>query len=712
MTRINKINSIQSFPDQLVILSNEAYPSVRQGSVLRKSRAQFVPAGTDSSCVRMTIRQHKNNLKLIPQHIPKFLFFLFLCTISFTTLNAQEALRPLGCNPNYFYNDLKKNAAVQKNIQSKTLAVASLTLPFKEDFFYASTESYPRQALWSDSGTYVNTGHAIAPPSIGVATFDGLNKHGYPYQPNLVNMSLTFPADTLTSKPVNLLTVSGQTLLPSDSVALTFYYQARGFGDTPESIDSLLVDFFRPLDNRWDTRVWYSRGNQNANINDTIFKRAFVRIDSTAYLQDGFKFRFRNKATTAGDFDHWHVDYIYLNKNRSIIADTTYDDMAFGYVPTPLLAKYAAMPWEQYIPGEKAAKNSVLIRNNNSALIPNMSYENKMYDPLNVLTYSYTGGAIPELKSFKYSGWSNASPHANPSFNHTFTPFTDSADFKIVHNIYRSGASTDFFPNNDTVIQFQKFRNYYAFDDGSAEAAYYVTGVGSKIVQKITVNAADTLQALRIYFDPVGSLSQVENYTFRINVWNSNGPLPGALIYKDSLIKPKYFKTEFNAGPEYTLTTPQVLSPGDYFIGIQQNGALTPSLGIGFDRNTNHMESLLFDSGNGWTQSTIPGALMMRSVFGKKVPKPVGIPETVSYIESIPSGVFPNPADDMLTIKNNGDIKSSYQLMNMMGQILVENKFEESSHTISTENIAEGVYFLILRSGNSPAQTRKIIIRH
>src|SRR6185295_10828119 len=97
------------------------------------------------------------------------------------------------------------------------------------------------------------------------------------------------PADTLTSRPINLLTVGAQTLQATDSVALTFYYEARGFGDSPELSDTLLVDFYKPLApvivnptlttyGAWQNNVWAMRGNSNPNINDTVFKRGFIWI--------------------------------------------------------------------------------------------------------------------------------------------------------------------------------------------------------------------------------------------------------------------------------------------------------------------------------------------------------------------------------------------------------------------------------------------------
>jgi hypothetical protein len=654
------------------------------------------------------------------------IFFSLLCFI-LVSLRAQEFIRPLNSNINCIYPDLRKNGSHSISRQNKT-AAASLSLPFLDDFYYATLQSYADTNLWSGKSAYVNTSHGIAPPSIGVATFDGLNFKGYPHNPGLTNMSQSLAADTLTSKAINLYTRNTLTLQPSDSVSLTFYYQARGFGDWPELTDSLLVDFYMPFapiytinPNNHDStivgygqwqKVWWHRGNPDANTNDTIFKRAYIPIVDTAYFHDGFKFRFRNKATTAGDFDQWHVDYVFLDFHRAI-TDTAYDDISIGYVPTPLLARYSAMPWEQYVSGERANYQSVFIRNNNNLDVPNMSYESRMYDNLGAPTYSYNGGAINNLRPFRSNGWSNAAPHAHPAFTYTFNaPFTDSADFKMVHYIYRSG-SGDFITNNDTVVQYQRFRNYFAFDDGSAEAAYYINGSSVQIVERITLNVADTLRAVRIYFDPVGNITQAaSSYSFQLVVYADGGSgLPGIQLYKDSLVLPKYLQAGPNVAPEYTLTTPQVYGPGDYYVGIKQKTA-NIDIGIGFDRNLDHSQNVFFQNGGAWTQSGIRGSLFMRPVFGRKILSPTaGLHELNSQPAIGAALIYPNPASNMLYINCKSESKLSYEIMNLMGQVLAQEPLEKNAHEINTATLSEGIYLIVLKSDKQIVQSQRIIIQ-
>src|ERR1019366_5660480 len=54
-----------------------------------------------------------------------------------------------------------------------------LYLPFFDDFSYAGP--YPNASKWLDQYIFVNHTKAIAPPTLGFSTFDGLNQYGFPY---------------------------------------------------------------------------------------------------------------------------------------------------------------------------------------------------------------------------------------------------------------------------------------------------------------------------------------------------------------------------------------------------------------------------------------------------------------------------------------------------------------------------------------------------
>ncbi len=644
----------------------------------------------------------------IKHHISRF-SALALFTLLFLNTSAQEQLGPLSGNLQYQYKDLQPTVGTVPALNTQQRA-ASLFLPFLDDFYYASSQLYASPLLWQDSLVYINQGFPIAPPSIGVATFDGLNRHGYPYTTlGAPDLNSSSAADTLTSRPINLfVTSSSQTLTPSDKIGLSFYYQARGYGEAPEGIDSLILDFYKPHQNKWQNRVWSMRGSTNPNTNDSAFKRAFLYLRDTSYLHNGFMFRFRNKATNSGDFDHWHVDYVYLNTNRDSLADTLYNDVTFARVPTSFLKNYNTMPWEQYDANEMAKNNSVRLKNNYSSNI-NIYYAIGFRTALGANQYTYSAQAN-NIPSFKTIGYFNnaafSNPASHPTFTYSYPLLTDSADFNIKHFIYRSGANNDFITDNDTVMQYQRFRNYYAHDDGGAEGGYYVLGTGAEMAVKIKVNTTDTFRGLRVYFDPA-PLGSANKFYFKIRLY-SGSTLPQNLIYTSEALYPKYINKDYRPFPEYELKTPLLLNPGTYFVGIQQQ--LSTGLVVGFDKNSYFPGSLVFNAGKGWEASGYAGALMMRPVMGKKIYPPLGVQELADLRDAI--SIYPNPAEGTFNIYTGTDNLMEYSLLNQLGQEVLRGSCMQPETPVNTNNLSAGLYFVKISSGSNLISQHKLIIRN
>ena len=113
---------------------------------------------------------------------------------------------------------------------------------------------------------------------MGVVTFDGLNSSGQPYNWNTGSVDWS---DYLTSKPIFL----GQKDI-SDSIYLSFFYQLGGYGETPDSTDSLAIEFYNPSNENWST-IWSINGFESDQ-----WYYEHILLDSIKYFQDGFKFRF------------------------------------------------------------------------------------------------------------------------------------------------------------------------------------------------------------------------------------------------------------------------------------------------------------------------------------------------------------------------------------------------------------------------------------
>ena len=88
---------------------------------------------------------------------------------------------PLKTNPalvNYTKQAKAKHVYVWRLISDSIV----LSLPFLDDFSHGGP--YPDTNFWIDNAAYINNTYPICPPTLGVATLDGVNNEGQPYNPN------------------------------------------------------------------------------------------------------------------------------------------------------------------------------------------------------------------------------------------------------------------------------------------------------------------------------------------------------------------------------------------------------------------------------------------------------------------------------------------------------------------------------------------------
>ena len=82
-------------------------------------------------------------------------------------------------------------------------------------------------------------------------------------------------------------------------------------------------------------------------------------------------------------------------------------------------------------------------------------------------------------------------------------------------------------PDNDSIVHVQVFRDYYAYDDGSAEKAYALDSQvgGGELVVAFDLQDADTLEGLWIHFAPFFDDAVGETYTLKVR--GEDGENPG-----------------------------------------------------------------------------------------------------------------------------------------------------------------------------------------
>lgn len=611
--------------------------------------------------------------------IKALLYIVFLN--SFLTVSAQEVVKGLVTNPII-------RSEWEKFDKKKGLKAAdTLELPFFDDF--SRTTIYPDPTKWLDNYVFINNTYSEKQITEGVATFDALDNTGRLYETASPSV---FEADHLTSSPIDL------NYLPSDSIYLSFLYEAGGLADPPETDDSLTLQFLAPSEGIWYP-VWKVLG-------DTItgFKTAIIPITQTKFLQKGFQFRFINysslSASTSdpsmiGNGDEWNLDYVLLDKNRNY-ADTVPHDVAFTLPVRSILKTYEAMPWKQFkqvFLSEMGPWITIHYQNNDN-IVRNVTRNFEIWDEYkNELVYAFSAGAtnIDPFERVDYMA----------NLLYTFSSDNpDSALFRV-----KSFLTTDFFDrkDNDTILYHQVFGNYFAFDDGTAEAGYGINGLGSKnamVAYRYTSYFEDTLRAVQICFND--SYQNANLRTFDLMVWADNNGIPGDVIYTQENMNVT-LGDGINGFYTYILNDPQAIN-GDFYVGWRQSSETF--LNAGFDLNTLHFGRQFYWLNGDWNASQAKGTIMIRPVFGPPV-KPTAVNDITSGINTIRT--WPNPAVDFINIEVGDLLMRSLpviRISDLKGRDLIRTSY---TTRVDISSLPDGIYLLVLSVRNKPVGYSRFI---
>jgi hypothetical protein len=595
---------------------------------------------------------------------------------------AQEVVTGLQSNYRIIHN-------AEKIKGSRGLTSAdTLGLPFFDDF--SGHSIFPDSKKWTDNYVFINNTYSDRQITAGIATFDALDNSGKMYDQASTS---GFEADHLTSQPINL------NYTASDNIWLSFFYQAGGLGDPPESNDSLTLQFFAPLEQKWYS-IWKVGGSL-----DQRFKPAIIRIDKDRFLQKGFQFRFVNYASISpnltdpsmvGNCDIWNVDYVLLDKNRNA-ADTTFADVAFTLPLRSLLKSHEAMPWKQFrqVYLQEMGSSILIHYRNNDTLTRNITRNFEIWDVYkNSQAYSFSAGAT------------NIGPLTNVDYNanlvYTFnTSNNDSALFRITASL-----KTDNFDpkGNDTLIYYQVFKNYFAFDDGTSEGGYGINGLGSRnamVAYKFTSFIQDTLRAIQICFND--SYQHANQREFDLVVWDDNNGIPGSVLYtrEDVIVEQGNGINGF-----YTYTLPEGVVVNDvFYVGWKQRSE--SFLNAGYDINTPNAGKQFYWLNGEWSQSQVPGSIMIRPVVGSALIV-TSVHDTPVKNKSLMT-IWPNPAGDYINI-DPGDLQlsgSSYiTITDLNGHELIKVLF---NNKVDISSLKNGMYFLVININGRPVGYNRFI---
>jgi hypothetical protein len=595
-------------------------------------------------------------------------FISLFCSSLFSQI--EELVQPL------------QQAYISKDFKVLSTICDTIGLPLEDDF--SGREGATDSRRWCDSKVWINDSYGLDVPTLGVATFDGLDEFGQAYD-ILDNNSDTI-ADVLTSKYIRYVN-------NPQNVFLSFLYQVGGRGEKPTSGDFLTVQFWSPIDSNW-TEVWRKEADSIVD-----FRNAIIPVDSNIWLEDGFQFRLAAYGARSGSFDIWNVDYVRLGANRSI-NDTVFTDAGFTRQHPSLLKDYWQIPWFHLdgLPDPFKDEYQLHYRKNGDTLSVSIN--------LRRFALRYDGTVIQSKGGIPWNNFSYNKEHTVPvPIDPILLNPAPTGPFQLQISSIMDGAN-DGFRSNDTVVGTHSFDNYYAFDDGSAERVYGLSNVAGAITAvNLTPLKPDSLKGLYIYFGQ--AKVDAKNNSFQIGIWENVNGLPGDLIYlSDSSFTPEYFNTnQFSAFP---LDTSAIYLDRSVFIGLKQRTVNPLNIGLDVNRpDGDTLTTIFYNDGVNWYQSLFGGNLLLRPYFNYQ---PVDLSSGADEKINGDLVLFPNPASSEFTIHWNGHDEYDLKVTDMLGRFKMQLQ-NWSSSSISVDNWSSGIYFILLEDRSTgESQYAKLIV--
>lgn len=607
----------------------------------------------------------------------------------------------------------------EEQVVSRDEAVA--TLPFFDDFTQAGY--YPDDSKWQKGNVFVNSGFPKMPVNYRAATLDLIDRHGKVYRNGSSN---PFRADTLLSVRIRLDSLNNQKLTPADSLYLSFYYQPGGFGDDPERDDSLVLKFgYGYNETVYDTTIqdsvtvrkhawrqmWAAEGQTYESFiaecdENQYFKKVMIPITDTCLFQEDFYIMFFNYGTLPttmypndrSNMDQWNVDFVYLDKDRSIETDT-YPLVSFTNTSPTFLKRYRSMPYKHY------ANNPINeIENCFNMYLTNMDvnthevrYSCEVEDNNSDWSYSYTSDPF-YINQYPNVGVMKDSVVMG-NFIYPYNLNVDTTSFTIRHYVdvvdEHSGEVA-----GDSIVVKQGFYNYFAYDDGTPEMGYGLVPNDTYFAAQFKVTQLDTVCGVQMLFNR--TFNDANFNFFDIVVWKDNNGKPGQVAYTLQNQRPIWDDSLLYAFSNYTFNE-VVKVNSTFYVGIRQQ--YPKSINIGFDTSVDNHQYCFYDAGEGWKNTSFAGSLMIRPVMGSDAYF-LDVDENQEAKNELV--LYPNPANDMVRIDGiDANSANEIVIFDIAGRAV---KHYQYCNELNVSDLQNGAYMLRVVMNDGSSMTSKLLI--
>lgn len=592
-------------------------------------------------------------------------FLIFISTYSF----GQLVQVPIGY----------KSGGIDSRQRRSELA--AMPLPFWDDFSFTQKSGFANDTLWEISkSARISNGLSVDPPSVFSAAFDGIDSLGKPY--NLTDILAKGRADRMISRKIRLDLVPQQ---ERNTVFFSFYYQIQGKGEAPDQDDNFSLWW---LDN---TGIWQKvfETGRSENNDPTKFNYVILPVSEEKFYHNKFQFRFENFSRLSGPYDMWHLDYVYINKNRTS-AERSMPDRTVSSGLTSPFKGYYSIPIHHLKDAwtAEALKPSIrlfgLLENNfqpfryttlatirqfkegliNETIIP-VEEDAVPVNPETGATEIIEPFTILNL-NLKETFPGSQIDYASDSVNIKLKFILDSEDDNPL--VYLPQYRPVNFLTNDTSVQAFSLAGYYSRDDGEAEFGAGLNQPGTELAYGFDVlyPEPDTLVAIDLYFPEFGDQS---NQNLVLKIWNGGPGGPVAQLHQQNL---QVIRSTENKFIRYRLTEPVIVT-SRFFIGWKQNSsAVIPA---GLDKSNDTGSEMYFNVTGTWEQNSIvSGSLMIRPVFGSGN----GAVINNTPDESKPV-IFPNPSAGQFYVS---DEASGIRIFDTAGRTILFSEIETGGKKI------------------------------
>ena len=625
---------------------------------------------------------------------------------------------------------------VQKSnhAQARTKQLPPLVLPFFDDFSKPYKVFYADTARWHQSfSTWINDGMGIHPPTINVATFDGLDSAGLAYNPNEV--LLTGYTDTLTSKPIDL-SEANISLAERPTVYLSFFYQWQGNAEAPDEKDFLQVDFKTAEENGWEPAMTIF---PKSNPDRAVFYDTILQVSGDGFFHDRFQFRFRSFGRMSGPFDTWHLDYVYLNKGRHP-NDLSFPDRALATQLGPLFGKYRAMPRRHFFSNEQLTPPTFEIRNMKN-VEASVNFRTEGYFSS---TDTGTGTTTTHQTVISKATPINITDNVLFAYEHktvrmdTLPDINDPLQFppgdEIDSTLIRltialqsrddiplnttppiePDSTGDYTPNylpirfsaNDTLLADYALSSYYAYDDGVAEYAAGLIESGNLVAYEFEIDTSyalkqDTLVGFDIYFPPYAITSNQTVNFFIYHEDPDNPGYPGEIWLR--IPSKSVRKKGINQFQRIAFLPALLVNEKKFYIGWQE--PIAGEVVVGLDISNDTGDRIFVNTNGFWYRNEdVRGSLMLRPVFGSGIiDTSVGIGDELTYF------VYPNPNRGVFYIEG---APRDLRIYSVTGESIgFESAAEEHRTEIRLDTDVPGLYLLRYTQGSNLRSAKIILVR-